>query len=675
MIKDRYNKFEEDYLTQTQNAISENINEELESLKRKKELILEERRYLGDYNYELKDDEIYNLMKVEHVDTNAYVYSLRRLEKLGKLMKEPYFGRFDFATIDEDEDEDDVPEAEDADNFYLGITTLRDPETGRILIYDWRTPIASLYYESNPGDACYESPSGTVRGVLFGKRRYSFKNGKLLSMCNIDMPSDDEFLNQALASGSDSHMKTIVNTIQTKQYKIMRDYIDGVSILQGCAGSGKSSIALHKIAYLMYQFRNKLDSKKIMIVSPNGIFTEYISTVLPELGEENVDSILPEDIVNEIVKRYDNYSYFSREQAIEANIPSIAFKSTLEFRNIINKYIKYLMKNIFTAGDLYIESGDKEIKVAKEEIHDLFYSVYADVPLMDRTMKVSEYICKKYHIPFGERSQLIFLELQYMMKSLSVPALYKMMYTDDTFIKTCKCAIFDSMIGENNLWEDACALALMTLAMCNTEDLFKDIFYIIADEAQDLVPIFIDVLKTLYSGANYLFVGDKNQLVFNGTGNFAEDIKSIILKRPLRLYDLDTNYRSTIEISDYSKKYLPEGSLVHSIRHGDNVVEEQGINSKDLESKIINYISEMEEAGYNHVALLCDTLYEARRIKSLIKLPLRLENKINFEALPVYLAKGLEYDGVITYNVSEKFMYTACTRAMHKLVVLKDCSI
>ncbi len=675
MIKDRYSGFEQDYLANTQNAIKANINEELASLQAKRELILEERKYLGEYNYELKEDEIQNLLKVEHVDTNAYVYSLNKITKLGKLSNDPYFARFDFVELDEDEDEDELPEAEDADNYYLGITTLRDPLSGRILIFDWRTPIASLYYESNPGAASYTAPSGEIRGTLFGKRRYTFSKGKLIKYCDVDMPSDDEFLNSALAAHADSHMKTIINTIQTQQYKIMRDYIDGVSILSGCAGSGKSSIALHKIAYIMYHFRNKMEDKKIMIVSPNGVFSDYIAMVLPDLGEENVENILPEEIVNEILKRYPDYNYLSREQAIELSQKAIEYKSTMAFRNTVSDYIKYLSKNIFTPEELQIEVADKEIVIEEATLRDLFYATFSDVPLMDRTMKIAEHICEKHRIRSGDIGQQIYYELQFMMKSLSIPALYKMMYTDSAFISEYGYSLSDDMITKYDSWEDACALALMTLNLCNTDELSKDVFYIIADEAQDLIPVFIDVLKTLYHGSNYLFVGDRNQLVFTGTGDFAEDIKTIVLKRPLRVYSLDTNYRSTIEISDYSMKYLSTKANIKSVRHGQSVIEHNDIHGEKLRNSVISTIEEMINDGYTSVTILCNTLNEARDLERKLMIPLSVSGKISIKAFPVYLAKGLEYDCIITVNVEDKLMYTACTRAMHKLAVYKNCSL
>ena len=262
-----------------------------------------------------------------------------------------------------------------------------------------------------------------------------------------------------------------------------------------------------------------------------------------------------------------------------------------------------------------------------------------------------------------------------MMKSLSILALYKMMYTDSAFISEYGYSLSEDMITKYDSWEDACALALMTLNLCNTDELSKDVFYIIADEAQDLIPVFIDVLKTLYHGSNYLFVGDRNQLVFTGTGDFAEDIKTIVLKRPLRVYSLDTNYRSTIEISDYSMKYLSTKANIKSIRHGQSVIEHNDIHGEKFRNSVISTIEEMINDGYTSVTILCNTLNEARDLERKLMIPLSVSGKISIKALPVYLAKGLEYDCIITVNVEDKLMYTACTRAMHKLAVYKNCSL
>jgi DNA helicase-2/ATP-dependent DNA helicase PcrA len=212
--------------------------------------------------------------------------------RLGKQLKEPYFAGFTFKEKGEDEEE----------NYYLSIHTLRQPETGAIVTTDWRAPVASLYYEAEPGKANFSAPAGVIEGDLLKKKRYVFKDGKLIKSTEIGMPSDDEMLCEVLNQNSDTHMKTILQTIQKEQYKIVRDYIEGIAVIQGCAGSGKSSIALHKVAYVLYAFRDRLKHGEVTIISPNSVFSEYISSVLPELGEESVKEFLFEDVIQYALK-------------------------------------------------------------------------------------------------------------------------------------------------------------------------------------------------------------------------------------------------------------------------------------------------------------------------------------------------------------------------------------
>ena len=215
---------ERKYAEETLAAVKRCIDKELAHLKLRRENILEERKYFSDYFNELKEDEKKDLLDNELLDTNAYVYSLQLLTRLGKQLKEPYFAGFVF--------EEDAEEAE-AERYYLSIHTLRDPETGAILTTDWRAPIASLYYESEPGAASFTAPAGKITGTLRNKRRYVFQDGRLVNYSDIGMPSDDEVLCEALRRNTDTHMKTILQTLQKEQYKIVRDYIEGVSVIQG----------------------------------------------------------------------------------------------------------------------------------------------------------------------------------------------------------------------------------------------------------------------------------------------------------------------------------------------------------------------------------------------------------------------------------------------------------
>ncbi|MBR5499931.1 MAG: hypothetical protein IKV74_00220, partial [Clostridia bacterium] len=226
------NELEREYAERTLNAIHTCMNRELEIVRKRKGAILDERKYFIDYFAELKDDEKKDLLGMEEMDTQSYVRSIEYLARLSKQMKEPYFAGFDFLP----EDEDGVPI-----RCCLSIQTLRDPENGEMLTFDWRAPIASLYYESEPGQASFEAPDGIVSGELSCKRRYFFKDGVLQKCTEIAMPSDDEMLSEALSRHAGDHMHAIIETLQKEQHRIVREHIEGITVIAGCAGSGKTS--------------------------------------------------------------------------------------------------------------------------------------------------------------------------------------------------------------------------------------------------------------------------------------------------------------------------------------------------------------------------------------------------------------------------------------------------
>ncbi len=653
---------EKKYAEETLAAVKRCIEKELTHLKLRRENILEERKYFSDYFNELKEDEKKDLLDNELLDTNAYVYSLQLLARLGKQLKEPYFAGFVF--------EEDAAETE-AERYYLSIHTLRDPETGAILTTDWRAPIASLYYESEPGAASFTAPAGRITGTLRNKRRYVFQDGTLVSYSDIGMPSDDEVLCEALRRNTDTHMKTILQTLQKEQYKIVRDYIEGVSVIQGCAGSGKSSIALHKAAYVLYTFRDRLKDSAMTILSPNSIFSEYISSVLPDLGEENVERILPEDVIRDVLKDVEGYRFTDRltqqelictEAEESAGCKRLAsFKATMRFREYVTEYIGFLRGNIFQPEDLYL---DEELgtKVEAEALKELFYSQYSDLPIMGRTAAIAKQIGERYAIRSQETLEKLRLELNYMMVSLSVPALYRMMYVQYPEIADYAPA--------QDSWEDGCAVAILYLALNEPETAGRK-FYLIADEAQDFTPIFLELLSRAYKGANMLFVGDVNQKVFGNEGNYEEDIRKIIRRRPFRTYRLDTNYRSTKQIAEYGARYLRTGAAIRCVREGEPPTELKADTPEHAGAEAKNYILQMVQKGYRNIAVICRSAAEASLLERAIGLEYSVSSKINFRVLPLYLAKGLEYDCAALWDIPDELMYTACTRAMHELLIIK----
>ncbi|MBR5280718.1 MAG: ATP-binding domain-containing protein [Clostridia bacterium] len=671
----RVSEVEKIYAERTLQAIQNCIQRELKIVQKRKGAILEERKYFTDYFAELKDDEKKDLLDIEAMDTQSYARSIAYLAKLSKQAKEPFFAGFDFMP----EDEDGTPI-----RCCLSIQTLREPESGEMLTFDWRAPISSLYYESEPGPASFEAPDGVVSGELFCKRRYYFKDGILQKCTEISMPSDDEMLSEALSRHAGDRMHAIVETIQKEQHRIIREHIEGITVISGCAGSGKSSVALHKAAYILYGFREKMKDCNLAIISPNDTFSEYISTVLPDLGEENMKTLLPEDVIYESLVGIEQFPFMTRlEEAerigefglgVQGDEQALALcrtaKSQEGFRKIVLQYVDFLRKNIFKAEPLSLTT-DLEGTVSPEFLHDLFYSICSETPLLQRTTEMAQYIYGRYDVRKEENKEFIQQSLDGMMKAVSAPALYRLMYKDVDFQKETGFD-FSVLSLYDNMFEDACAVSVLNLLL-HEPIIPGTVFYLICDEAQDFSPIFLELLRHRYSGCDMLFVGDRDQIVFENSGDFAEDIKRILTRRPLRKYELKTNYRSTKEIVSFAAGVLGRDPGEYgSVRSG----AAPKVCSDDLET----VLEEMQEAGMESVCVLTRTREEARKLAVDYPVPMRIASVMRVRFLPVYLAKGLEFDGVVVWNSNDPYyqtekgrfaLYTACTRAMHRLVLIQ----
>ncbi|HHT93029.1 MAG TPA: ATP-binding domain-containing protein [Clostridiaceae bacterium] len=656
-----------EYAEMTINVIKKLVDEELSYLKKQRKDIVKDRTYFIDYFYELKDDEKMDLLKAEAQDTRMYESTLNVLAKLGRQLKEPYFARFDFQEV-----------SHPVDKFYIGIHTVKDPETDNIIIYDWRAPIASLYYEHEPGNASYKAPMGEIHGLLHLKRRYVFKNGKLEKFTDIHMPSDDEFLYEVLSRNSDEKMKVIVQTLQKEQNRIIRDYIEGVSVIQGCPGSGKSSIALHKAAYVLYHFRDRLRNQQLAIISPNKVFAEYISSVLPDLGEENINQISPEEIVGDFLFYSAGTHYLGRlesqEYILSANKTEMtrlrkisAFKCTRDFSEIVKKYVKHVEKSLFVPEDLYLDDELTEY-IDKETLEELFYDEFRSEAVYERTALVAERVAEMRKIKSFEIKEHIKEGLDSMITCHSVETLYYRMYQDRKFFDEVGVNL-EKYAPKTLLWEDICAIGLMSALMYKFE-FEPTLFYLLADEAQDFAPVFLELIKRRFPHCNMLFVGDRKQLVFENTGNFVDDIRDIIQRRPFRKYELTTNYRSTNEIIEFASHIINKKEE-HSIRSG-NVPEVVRTGKDKMNEEVAKFVVDMYEKGYMNIAVLCKSMKSAKEVN------LKLDAKYAVKILPVYLAKGLEFDCVAIWNASKdeyydksdrQMLYTACTRAMHELRV------
>jgi DNA helicase II / ATP-dependent DNA helicase PcrA len=326
-----------------------------------------------------------NQMKVQK---RSHEFSRRLVDKYERMKLSPYFGRIDFIQDGEELEE----------KIYIGIGTLLDDHND-FLIYDWRAPISGMFYDYEIGKAQYQCPTCVVKGHINLKRQYKIKEKNIEYMFDSSLKIDDEILQEILSKSSDSRMRTIVTTIQREQNKIIREEKCKTLIVQGPAGSGKTSIALHRIAYLLYRFRDKITSDNILIFSPNDIFNDYISNVLPELGEENMHQTtfkeyaqraLDIDLVKEEPwKQMEYILNYRKDDMYKTRVSNIKYKSSLSFMKILKNYVHFVDNRDDRFQDL--KCGDKLI-VSKEELLELFYKDYKGLPLKRRLKKIRERI-------------------------------------------------------------------------------------------------------------------------------------------------------------------------------------------------------------------------------------------------------------------------------------------
>lgn len=318
-----------------------------------------------------------------------YQRAIKQLKTLSKLVDSPYFGRIDFR-----EDTDTVQE-----EIYLGVGSIRDARTDTFLVYDWRAPISSLYYDFAPGPAAYETPMGTISGEMALKRQYVIRQGRLVSMFDASMTIGDELLREVLGQNSDTLMRSIVATIQKEQNQIIRNDHSRILIVQGAAGSGKTSAALQRVAYLLYRHRKTLSADNIMLFSPNPMFSSYISTVLPELGEESMRQTTFQDYLQyRLVRGYDIENPFAQLEYVhtaydtagyEARIAGIRYKSSLAFMNRMDDFIEQLA----TSGMVFRSIRFRgEIVISAARIREVFYETDVDWRLYNRLKAVAEWI-------------------------------------------------------------------------------------------------------------------------------------------------------------------------------------------------------------------------------------------------------------------------------------------
>ncbi|KON90074.1 helicase [Sporosarcina globispora] len=386
-------------------SVMETITEEVSRLEdetsRRKNEVIHIRKHFWDeikVNTDTFDDYLETIIGLRQeaqalsVSQSTHKHASKRLSTLRRMQEVPYFGRIDF--IEEG--------SSDQEQIYIGISTLRDASGEDFLIYDWRAPVSSVYYDYQPGPAKYETPGGTIQGTLEKKWQYLIRSGVLQSMFDTSLTIGDEILQQVLGKGTDKHMHNIVATIQQDQNRIIRHDHGKLLIVHGAAGSGKTSAALQRIAYLLYKYRDNLNADQIILFSPNSMFNSYVSNVLPELGEENMQQVTFQEYLDhrlskefEVENPYGQLEYVltgANSPSYRARVAGIQIKASARFFEAINSYMKSLEISGMLFKDMIFRG--KPI-VTAQQIADRFYSSDTSLRFHNRLEKLKDWLIEQ----------------------------------------------------------------------------------------------------------------------------------------------------------------------------------------------------------------------------------------------------------------------------------------
>ncbi|MCD2347815.1 RNA polymerase recycling motor HelD [Clostridium guangxiense] len=374
------------------NSELKRLNYTLDYLKTYKEVITKQKSSLDtQIDSQLKYFDPDNKEQFTQVTLNTSVRDTlhQKIQNSERSLLKPYFARVDFKEEDKNK----------LQNLYIGKMSLLKEETGEFLIIDWRAPISNLYYDGRIGTANYTCPDGNIKGEIKLKRQYMIEKGKLQDFFDIDITTNDDFLQACLGSSKDNRLKDIVSTIQAEQNKVIRANMWRPLIVQGAAGGGKTTIALHRIAYLIYTFEKKLKPENFMIMAPSHFFLSYISDVLPELGVENVMQTTFEDFAQKIIGRklkiMPSTKKLSdlvnlRDSINCENIKKISnFKASLEFKTSIQNFIKLIEQNFILEEDFKLHTF---VLISSKNIKKLFLEDYKSLPLMKRINEIKKHL-------------------------------------------------------------------------------------------------------------------------------------------------------------------------------------------------------------------------------------------------------------------------------------------
>ncbi len=651
----------------------------------------------------------------------------RRVKQLRSMEKNPYFGRMDFH-------ETGLPQVE---AMYIGIGSLIDQSTGLPLVYDWRAPVSSMFYDYGLGDAEYEGPGGVFKGEISLKRQYRIKDRKLIYMFDNELKIDDEVLQEALGQSANEKMRTIVNTIQREQNQAIRNDQDSLLLVEGPAGSGKTSVALHRIAYLLYKYRDSISSENIVIFSPNKIFSDYISHVLPELGEENVHQTTFQEYAEpflgwewdiETMMAFLENLLQSDKDSRNKRLEYTAFKSSQDFQQVLVELVNYVSRE---ATQFFpVKLGDQVIITQREQAK-LFAENYNYLPVNKRLAKIYQRIMFKLRPIKKELQREVFQDVaanpmfeEESWWTIARETVSRVKSTIDPLIAKLEENLrVDGLTWYGRLWQDQDlwrkvagdtpfpqggeeSLASLNNKLVSFEDITpllflkgelegypmkREIRHVIVDEVQDYSPLQLYILTQIFPRAKFTLVGD----VFQSLNPYVwqrrqTNLEDVFASLDMQTVQLTKSYRSTQEIFHFCNGILQDKSTAETVlRTGSKPLVHQvskNYSIQALNAQLVEHLG----TGYETIAIICPTVSQCQSVFDQLKqynaeldIALLDHEKATFKpgiiVVPVYLAKGLEFDAVILPEVNNqtygqeyqrRLLYVACSRALHHLSLI-----
>ncbi len=587
-------------------------------------------------------------------------------DKLKKAQGSPYFARIDFC-----------PQGErKASPYYIGLYAVHHKK--QLMIIDWRAPLASMFYDFELGHAFYDAPKARIEGELVLKRQFKITDGKLEYAFDSSQNIQDDILQKELAHTSDEKMKSIISTIQKEQNQIIRNEKAHTMIIQGVAGSGKTSIALHRVAFLLYRFRNTIKAQNVTIISPNKVFGDYISGVLPELGEEPIFEASLEDLA--LVQLEEGVDFIGERDTLEtpdkAYEERARYKATGEFAQRLMEFAGEIAQVAFEAQDFLFEPFCVPADWIQSRVE-----IYQNRPLLKRLEEVADDIHSRLENEFLREEKpphrnRILQSLKKMLRFKTTLSLYREFYRREgkkNFYVPVQKGVLE--------WEDVYPYLYLQSAFSGLQE-SRLIKHLVIDEMQDYTPIQYAVLNRLFQCPKTI-LGDFGQSINPNSLTTLEELSSIYPEA--QLVRLEKSYRSTYEIIHFAKGIVSQQDFQAVERHG----EKPELFSFGEEEEEISFLAEKIEAfdrgEYNALGIVTKTNRQAKELFEKLKdqcpkLHLILPESQSFQSgaviLSIQMAKGLEFDEVVVpfaekgnyfTGFDRNLLYVACTRAMHKL--------